>query len=376
MKNYSSENIRNICLLGHGSAGKTTLAEAMLFSAKAIDRIGNVNNGTTTCDFDPEEIKRSISINTTVAPIEWGKTKINIIDTPGYFDFIGEVKSGIKVADSAVICVPAKNGVEVGAEKAWEFVVENGINKLFFISKMDEENADYFKTYEELIGKFGKKVIAFEFPIISNDKFAGIVDVIHQKAKRFEGDKFVEIAIPAEYVDKVAELREPLMEAVAETDENLMEKYFEGEKFTAEEIHNGLMAGIKNDFIVPVFCGSALNNAGVQFLLDAITEYVPSPIKESGIKAKKVGKDEYITLKTSKDEKLSALVFKTIADPFVGKISIFKVYSGEMKNDTQVINSRTERHEKITNLFTIRGKKQEAASLVTTGDIGAIAKLI
>jgi len=376
MKNYNSQNIRNICLMGHGSSGKTTLAEAMLFSTKAIDRIGSVNNGTTTCDFDQEEIKRSISINTTVAPVEWEGIKINIIDTPGYFDFVGEVKSGLKVANSAIICVPAKNGVEVGTEKAWEYINENNISKIFFISKLDEENADYFKTYEQLVKNFGKKVIAFEFPIIKNEAFIGIVDVIHQTAKHFEGDKFVEMAIPEEYVAKVEELREPLMEAVAETKEELMEKYFDGEAFTEEEIKEGLLEGIKSDYIVPVFCGSAVNNAGVQFLLNAITEYVPSPIDVGEIKGVKVDSEEEVLLKTSTDETLSALVFKTIADPFVGKISIFKVYSGEMKNDTHVYNSRTKKSEKISNLFIVRGKKQESASTITTGDIGAVAKLV
>ncbi len=375
MKNYNSEDIRNICLLGHGSAGKTTLAEALLFSAKATDRIGNVNKGTTICDFDPEEIKRAITINTTVAPLEWNDHKINIIDTPGYFDFVGEVKSGLKVASSAIICVPAKNGVEVGTEKAWEFVEENGISKMFFISKLDEENADYFKTYEQLVKQFGKKVIAFELPIIKNEKFVGIVDVIHQKAKHFEGDNFVEMPIPEDFVDRVKKIREPLMEAVAETDEALLEKYFDEVAFTDEEIQKGLLEGIKNDYIVPVFCGSASTNAGVQLLLNAINEYVPNPISKGEVVAKKVGADEEIILKASKDETLSALVFKTIADPFVGKISIFKVYSGEMKNDTHVYNSRTGKEEKITNLFTVRGKKQEATSVVTTGDIGAVAKL-
>ena len=376
MKNYSSENIRNICLMGHGSSGKTTLAEAMLFSAKAIDRIGNVNNGTTTSDFDSEEIKRNITINTSLVPIEWNDTKINIIDTPGYFDFAGEVMSGLKVADSAIICVPAKNGVEVGTEKAWAYTEECDLSRIFFISKLDEENADYFKTYNQLVEKFGKKVVAFEIPIIENEKFIGIVDVIHQKAKHFEGDKFVEMDIPEEYKERVEEIREPLMEAVAETSEELLEKYFEGEPFTKEEIHHGLLEGIKSKFIIPVFAGSAINNAGVQLLNDAIVEYVPDPTEGKEVKAKKVDSEEEVLLKTTKDETFSALIFKTIADPFVGKISIFKVYSGEIKNDTHVYNSRTGKTEKVTNMFTVRGKKQEATAVVTAGDIGAIAKLV
>ncbi|MBN2558097.1 MAG: elongation factor G [Clostridia bacterium] len=375
MKNYTSENIRNICLMSHGSAGKTTLAEAMLFNAKATDRLGSVTDGTTVCDFDAEEIKRQITINATVAPIEWKNTKINIIDTPGYFDFAGEVVSAVRASETAIILVPAKNGVEVGTEKAWDYATEARMRKMFFISKMDEENSDYFKVYDELVNKFGKKVIAFEIPIIINEKFVGIVDVIHQKAKHFEGSNFVEIPIPAEYAGKVEELREPLMEAVAETDEALMEKYFDGEAFSAEEIHKGLMKGIKDDEIIPVICGSALENAGVQFLMDAIVEYVPAPSEAIFVKGTNIKTGEEIELKADRGETLAALVFKTIADPFVGKISIFKVYSGEIKTDMTVYDSRTGRTEKIANLFTVRGKKQENTAVVTAGDIGAAAKL-
>ncbi|MCD6323275.1 MAG: elongation factor G [Clostridiales bacterium] len=375
MKNYTSENIRNICLMSHGSAGKTTLAEAMLFNAKATDRFGSVNDGTTVCDFDHEETKRHITINTTVAPFEWKNKKINIIDTPGYFDFAGEVVGAARAVETAVIVVPAKNGVEVGTEKSWEYATEANLRKLFFISKMDEENADYFKSYGQLVDMFGKKVIAFEFPIIENEKFVGIVDVIHEKAKRFEGDKFVEVSVPDNLKDKVEELREPLMEAVAETNEELMEKYFEGEAFTDEEVHIGLLQGIEDDEIIPVVCGSAAENAGIQILMDTIVEYVPSPTEKKSITVKDLKSEETIELKTESDETLSALVFKTIADPFVGKISIFKVFSGEIKSDMQVYNSRTGKNEKMSNLFIVRGKKQENASVISAGDIGAVAKL-
>ena len=375
MKNYTSENIRNISLMGHGSAGKTMLAEAMLFNAKATDRFGNVIDGTTVCDFDAEEIKRTISINATVAPYEWKNTKVNIIDTPGYFDFAGEVVGAARAVETAVIVVPAKNGLEVGAEKSWDYAEAANLRKMFFISKMDEENADYFKTYAELVEKFGKKVIAFQFPILENEKMTGIVDVINQKAKHFEGTKFVDMPVPAELQGKVDELREPLMEAVAETSEELMEKYFEGETFTDKEIHDALFVGIKSDEIVPVFCGSAVDNAGIQLLMDAIVEYVPAPTERAPEKAKKVKGGDTIELKPSKDETTAALVFKTIADPFVGKISIFKVISGEVKADTSLYNSRTERNEKISNLFIARGKKQENATSIPAGDIGAVAKL-
>lgn len=375
MKNYTSENIRNICLMSHGSAGKTTLAEAMLFNAKATDRLGAVNDGTTVCDFDAEEIKRQITINATVAPFEWKNKKINIIDTPGYFDFAGEVVGAARAAETAIIVVPAKNGIEVGTEKSWEYATDTNLRKIFFISKMDEENADYFKAYNQLVEKFGKKVIAFEFPIIENEKFVGIVDVIHQKAKHFEGDKFVEMPVPDDLAAKVEELREPLMEAVAETSEELLEKYFEGEAFTDEEIHSGLLQGIEDYEIIPVVCGSAVENAGIQFLMDAIIEYVPAPTENKNISVKDIKSGDVIELKTETGETLSALIFKTIADPFVGKISIFKVLSGEVKSDMQVYNSRTGKNEKMSNLFTVRGKKQENTVVVTTGDIGAVAKL-
>lgn len=375
MKNYTSENIRNICLMGHGSAGKTMLAEAMLFNAKATDRFGNVIDGTTVCDFDAEETKRTISINAAVAPFEWKGKKVNIIDTPGYFDFAGEVVGAARATETAVIVVPAKNGVEVGAEKAWNYSEAAGLRKMFFISKMNEENADYFKTYNEMVEKFGKKVIAFEFPIIENEKMIGIVDVIRQKAKHFEGDKFVEMPVPDEYTAKVEELREPLMEAVAETSEELMEKYFEGETFTDKEIHDSLMTGIKSDEIIPVFCGSAMDNAGIQLLMDAVIEYVPAPSEREPEKAIKAKGDGEVELKPTADETTAALVFKSIVDPFVGKISVFKVISGEVKADTVLYNNRTGKNEKISNLFVVRGKKQENASVITAGDIGAVAKL-
>lgn len=361
--------------MSHGSAGKTTLAEAMLFNAGSIERLGSVTEGTTVCDFDPEETKRQISINTSVAPFEWKNTKVNVIDTPGYFDFAGEVAGAVRAAEAAIILVAAKNGVEVGTEKAWEHATKEELKKIFFISKLDEENADYFKTFDQIVESFGKKVIAFQIPMIENEEFVGIIDVIQQKAKRFDGKKFVETDIPAEYLDKVEELREPLMETIAETSEEMMEKYFDGEPFTDEEIYKGLLQGVEQDDIIPVFCGSAIGDAGVRFLMDAIVEYVPAPNKKQSIKAKDLKSGEEIQLKTTSGETLSALVFKTIADPFVGKISIFRVFSGEIKNDMQVYNSRTEKNEKIANMFTMIGKKHTATSVVTAGDIGAVAKL-
>lgn len=375
MKDYTTGRLRNVCLMSHGGAGKTTLAEAILYNTGVLDRFGKVVDGTTTMDFDPEEIKRKISINTAVASCEWKDYKINIIDTPGYFDFVGEVKQGIRIADSAIILVAAKGGVAVGTEKSWAYANERGIPRMFFVSKMDEENANFFETFDQLVSLFGKSVIAFQIPIIEGEKFTGIVDIIDMKGKKFDKEKFVEVDIPAALSSKASELREALKEAVAETDEELMEKYFEGEEFTEEEIKKGLRLGIADGSMVPVFCGSAINNAGVQLLMDAIIEYMPAPDDIKIIKAKAPGGEETVELKPSADESLSAILFKTIADPFVGKISMFRVYSGVLKSDSVVYNTTTEKTEKIAQVYMMRGKKQIPVDSLIAGDIGAVTKL-
>jgi elongation factor G len=375
MKGYTAGRLRNVCLMSHGGAGKTTLAEAMLFNTGALDRFGRVNDGNTTMDYDPEEIKRKISISTSIAPCEWKEHKINIIDTPGYFDFVGEVKQGIRVADSAVILVPAKGGVAVGTEKSWAYAKEQGIPKMFFVSKMDEENANFYEVLNQLKNTFGKNVIAFQLPILEGEKFIGFVDVVNMKAKKFDKDKLVDVDIPGDMSDRIAELKEALNEAVAETSEELMDKYFSGEEFSAEEMMSGLRAGIADSSIVPVLCGAALQNQGVTALMDMIIDYMPSPDYKPVIKCLKAGTDTVVEMKNSADEKLSALVFKTIADPFVGKISIFRVYSGTMKSDSTVYNSTAEKNEKIAQIFMLRGKKQLPADRLIAGDIGAVAKL-
>ena len=375
MKNYSTEKLRNVCLLGHGGSGKTTLAEAMLFNTGVLDRFGKVPDGTTTTDYDPEEIKRKFTINTAMAPCEWKENKINVIDTPGFFDFVGEVKQAIRVAESAIILLPAKGGVAVGTEKSWAFAKDHGLSRIFYISKMDEENANYFEVFEQLLNNFGSGVVAFQIPIIENEKFTGVVDIINKKAKKFDKDKLIDIEIPSNLTNKVEELWEGLKEALAETDEDLMEKYFSGEEFTAEEIKKGLRTGISEGTIIPVFCGSAINNEGVKLLMDSVVDYLPSPENIKSFKARKVGSEDEIELKPAENEPLSALVFKTIADPFVGKISLFRVYSGTIKTDTLVYNSTTEKTEKVSQLFILRGKKQTTTDKLTAGDIGGVAKM-
>lgn len=375
MKDYTMEKLRNICLMSHGGAGKTTLAEAMLFNTGVLDRFGKVNDGTTTTDYDPEEIKRKITISTAIAPCEWKDYKINVIDTPGYFDFVGEVKQGIRAADGAVILVPAKGGVAVGTEKSWDYAREQGIPKIVFVNKMDEENANFFEVLDQLINTFGKNIIAFQLPIIENEKFTGFVDILSMSAKKFDKDKLVDTGIPADLNDKIEEIKELLNEAIAESNEELMEKYFSGEEFTAEDIKEGLCAGIADGSIVPVLCGSALLNQGIQPLMNMIIDYMPSPASKPIVKAKKAGSEEEVELKASADEAMSALVFKTIADPFVGKISIFKVYTGTFKSDTVVYNSSSEKTEKTAQVFMLRGKKQLPVDKLIAGDIGAVAKL-
>jgi len=375
MKDLAADRIRNVCLMAHGGAGKTTLAEAMLYNTGVLERFGRVEDGTTTSDYDPEEIKRKSSISTSICPCQWKDHKINVIDTPGYFDFVGEVKQGIRVADGAVILVSAKSGVAVGTEKAWARARERKIPVIFFVNKMDDENANFFRTLEQLAAAFGKNVIAFQIPIVENSKFTGYVDIVTMKAKKFDKDKLVDTDIPSELNNQAQEIRNALIEAVAETSEELMEKFFDGQEFTDEEISKGIRQGIKDGSLVPVFCGSAALNFGVKTLMDSIIEFMPSPIDSGVIKAKKSGKDEICELKTSEDAPLSALVFKTIADPFVGKISMIRVFSGTLKSESTVYNTTTGKTEKVSQLFVLRGKKNIPVDKLVTGDIGAVTKL-
>ncbi len=375
MKDYAVQKLRNICLLAHGNGGKTTLAEAMLFNTGVLDRFGKVADGTTTTDYDPEEIKRKVSISTAMAPCEWMDHKINVIDTPGYFDFVGEVMQGIRVAEGAVIIVSAKSGVSVGTEKSWAYAKEHNAAKVFFINKMDEENANFNAALEKMTGTFGSGVIPFQFPIYEADKYVGYVDIINMTAKKFQKDKVVDTDIPSDLTDKISKIKDSLNELIAETDEVLMEKYFGGEEYTGEEIRKGIKAGIYDGSIAPVFCGSALQNLGVQELMNAVVEYMPSP-ESISTKAVKAGTDETVEIKADPAGPLAALVFKTIADPFVGKISMFRVYSGTLKADSAVYNTTAEKVEKIGQIFVMRGKKQLPTDKLIAGDIGGVAKLV
>lgn len=376
MKNYTTEKIRNVALISHGGAGKTSLAEAMLFTSGAINRLGKVDAGTTTTDFDPEEIKRQITINTSLAPVEWGGVKINLLDTPGYFDFIGDVAGAMRVADAAVVVVSAISGVEVGTEKVWTYADENNLPRLVFVNRMDRENANFARVLAQLQEFFGPNVVPIQIPVGAEASFKGVVDIVKMKAFTFSGDgkKIEEGAIPAELADTVESYREKLMEAVAESDDDLLMKYLEGEPLTDEEMQTGLRKGTLTGKVVPVMCGAATLNFGMQPLLDIIASAFPSPADREAVQAKKDDGAE-VTVKIAAAGPVSALVFKTFADPFVGKISYFKVYSGTLKGDSQLHNANKDKGERLGQVFTMLGKNQINLDAVPAGDIAAVAKL-
>lgn len=377
MKQYPIEKIRNVSLVAHGGAGKTSLTEALLYTSKAIDRLGNVLEGNTSSDHDAEEIKRSVSISASLAPVEWKDHKINFIDTPGYFDFVGEVRGALRVSDAAVIVACAVSGVEVGTEKVWNYCDEREIPRSFYINKLDRENASFERTLEALRQSFGVSVAPVMLPIGSEANFSGVVDLVAMKAYGFEdnGRKMVEQDIPADLTDKVEEYRTALVEVVAETDDELLMKYLEGEPLTDEEVVNGVRASILGGQLVPVFCGSATKNIGSQLLLDTMISSFPSPANAEAPKGTNPKNDAEETRDAAANASFSALVFKTMADPYVGKLSLFRVYSGVFKSDSQVYNVNQNSSERIGQLFMVRGKNQEAVPQVTAGDIGAVAKL-
>ena len=375
MKDHKTENLRNIGLFGHGSAGKTTIAEAMLFNTGVLDRFGKVDDGNTVTDFDPEEIKRKISISAATAPCDWKECRINAIDTPGYFDFVGEAVASLKVVDGAIIALDSIGGVEVGAEKAWDFVTEGRKACMFFVNKLDRENASFSKVVEQLRGVFGNKIVPFALPIGSEASFKGIVDIIDMKAKIREGNKTVDGDIPAELKAEAEEYRNAIIEAAAQTDEELMEKYFGGEELSREEIIKGLRLGVVAGDVAPVLCGAAVKNIGIDVLMDTVVNFMPSPADSQVPEAINSKSNEKVKIPADVNAPFSAQVYKTIADPFVGKISMFKVMSGKLTADMEVLNSSKEKKEKLSSLFLLRGKKQVAVDKLVAGDIAAVAKL-
>ncbi len=373
MKDYPVAKIRNIVLLGHGRAGKTSLTEALLFAAGASDRLGNIASGNTVSDYDPEEIKRLCSISASTLPLEWRETKINLIDTPGYFDFIGEQIEAVSAADCALLVISGKSGVSVGAEKAWALCEKKGIPLIIFINKLDDEKSDYQKVLTELKEVFGKRIAPCLVPIKNGDKIDGFVNVVDMTSRRWEGDKRIDGPVPDGMDDEIQPVREMIMEAVAETDDDLMNKYFEGEEFTSEEIYGGLKHGTRNREIVPVLCGSAIKNQGTQLLLDAIMKYTAGPDATQKLAEDAAG--EPVEVACDSEGPVAAQCFKTIADPFIGRLSFVRVYRGTLKKDSTLYNANKKAEEKIGRLYIMRGKKQIEVDKLNAGDIGAIPKL-
>ena len=357
---YASKDIRNIALLGHGGNGKTSLAESILFLTGVTDRLGSTAAGNSVSDYDQEEIRRQISISASTMYTEYQKTKINIIDTPGYFDFAGEVAQALRVADIGIICVSAKDGLNVGAEKAWKALTDAGVPRAIYISKVDEEHADFYKAFEQLREKFGPSLSPMSAPIMDGTKVAGLVDILARKAYKYEGKKRTEIPMPADMSGRVEELYSEIAETAAGTSEELMDKYLETMELSAEEIYGALGTGIAECEITPVFCGSAVTGLGTIVLLDAIKNFFPYP-REGG---KRV--DENAPTK--------AIVYKTISDQF-GKFSLFKVIAGKVTPDMTLVNARSGAQEKLGHIYYMQGKKNIEVQEIGCGDIGAVSKL-
>ncbi|MCR4427671.1 MAG: elongation factor G [Firmicutes bacterium] len=378
MKKYQIEQLRNLAIVSHGGAGKTTLTEAMLFLSGAVDRFGKVDEGTSTTDYDPDEVKRKISINAAVAPVEWNGCRVNIVDTPGYSDFIGEVVGALRVVESAVVLADAVGGVEVGTENVWRFAEERKLPRIGIVSRMDWENADFDRVVESMRAAFGNNVVPAQLPIGQGDKFRGVVDLIKMKAYTWSdatGKSMTEAEIPSDLVDSASEHRDKLLEYAAETDEELLMKYLEGKPLTQEEFEAGLAAGVASGSVIPVFCVSALKLIGVQPVLDAIVSLCPSPIAAGAVEGVNPVTGDRVERKSEEGEPMSALVFKTMADPYVGKITLFRVYSGVVRSDTQVYNASKEKGERFGQVFLVKGKQQIPTAEVGPGDIAAVAKL-
>ena len=371
MAKIETKNIRNVALLGHGGSGKTSLAEAMLFITGETDRLGNTTAGNTVCDYDAEEAARKISISAALAPMMWKNVKINVIDTPGYLDFSGEVLQAMRVADSAVIVVDGKAGIEVGTELAWDYAEAAGLPRAFFINKFDDNEARFGRVLDSLHTTFGKHICPLTIPMVKNGEVVGAIDLIDESAHVFDanGRHSIEI-IPEESMEAVQKYRDMLMEAVASTDEDLMMKYFEGEEITHMEAINAVHEGIIHGTIVPVFCGAATKLWGVWTMLDKITESFPRHTAKKNESLSDGSEMEIVP-----EGEPAIFVFKTVADPFVGKMSFFKVMNGTVKRDLLLRNNTTGDSEKLSHIYVMKGKKQTEVDELACGDIGMVAKL-
>src|SRR5438132_5361912 len=363
MKVYRAEQIRNVALISHVGAGKTSLVDAALFDSGAVTRQGKVDEGTSIADYDPDELKRRMTLHAKVIPVEWKNTKINFIDTPGYADFVGEVKAGLRVADAALVVVTAEKGVEVGTELTWQYAGERNLPRMVLVNKLDRENTSFDQALESLRKQFGLKVVPLQLPLGEQASFRGVIDLVTQKGYTFEGgNKVQEVPVPAELKDKISTYREQLIDSADESDDTIMEKFLEGEELSDEQILSVVKMGIRSGQLVPVLCASTSKNIGVQTLLDAIADYIPAA-------ADAVPEDVQAF-----NSNLSMFIFKTAAAQ-VGTISNFRIYSGTLKPDSHVFNVQTRADERIGQLITPRGKMQESATEIPAGDFGAVAKL-
>ncbi len=375
MKTYDAKDIRNVLLVGHGGSGKTTLLEAMLFTSGAITRMGTVEDGNTISDHDPDEQRKGISVSLSMAPIEWDGVKINVLDAPGYADFIGDLRSAIRAVDAVIVVVSAVDGVEVQTEAAWELAVEAGLPRAIFVNKLDRERSSFQNTLDQLVSSFGNQVAPLELPIGAEHEFSGVADLLHEKADLYPSGP---IAQEGEWPDEIHAIadpaREKLMEAVAEADDDLIEKYLEEGTLPEEEIVTGVKAGFANARIAPVICGSAAKAIGVDRLLAFITEEFPSPLDREPVEVTtKSGETKQRTCDAG--GATTAFVFKTVSDPFVGHITMFRVVSGKVRPDSTLFNATQNTEERVGQLFSLRGKDHENVSEVAAGDIGAVAKL-
>ena len=373
-----SEQLRNVALVAHVGSGKTSLAEAILFNGKSETRLGRVDDGSSNMDFEPEEIKRKITITTAIHHCNWKKNVINLIDTPGDDNFLSDTRSSLQAADGVVLVVDATAGVKVGTEKVWAFADEQHLPRIVFINKMDRERADFFGVLEGLSNAFDVKFTPVFLPIGSEDQFKGLVDLIKMKAYVYGkdgGGQFEEAEIPDDMSGAVDEWREKMIENIVEADDQLMEKYLEGEELSIQEIADTLILGIKSGLLVPILCGSATLNMGVAHCMDLVTDGLPSPVERAVLKGTKPGGDEIVERALSADDPFSAIIFKTVADPFAGKLTLLRVFSGTLSPETGVYNANKGVKEKFGQLFILEGKKQKPLEMAIPGDIIAIPKL-
>src|SRR6266511_2295204 len=362
MKTYVPAAIRNVGLFGHGGAGKTSLVEALLFRTGAVNRLGRVDDGSATTDYDPDEVKRKMSVSAALAPLEWNETKINLVDAPGYADFMGEVIEAMRVVETAVVVVDAVAGVQVGTDAAWRAADRNELPRMVFVNKMERENADFDRVIEQLRGKHGTGVVALTVPIGDGGTFTGVANVVSRQA--LLDDKAEPSAVPADAEANVARYREMLMESIAELDDDLLNKYLEEGELSEDEIREGIRRGIAERKLNPVLTGSALQEHGIRFFLDALVDYAPAA-EAAPVRAQN----------GSAGDGTAALVFKTVSDPFIGRLSFLRSYAGEVHSDSHLWNPNHNKDERIGQVFLMRGKHQEPMPAIGPGDMGVVAKL-